>query len=142
MEYAKFTLSQLLQRKKEFEKHKNRLKVVREQAALREEMARLQIAGDSDDENSGNKDLSDLISETTSIAGSTISRSSRSSRTSGRTYRSSKNRRKHERKLQSIKEGSVYEDLALIRTLHQLATQAYNQRGNIFVSKMICQTRF
>lgn len=123
------------QHKQDFQKYKNRLKVVREQAAIREEAARTQLAADSDDDSTGNRGLSDLISETTSIAGSTTTRTSHSSRSSGRTYRSSKNRRKHERKLQSIKEGSVYEDLALIRMLHQLATQAYNQRGTIFNGK-------
>ncbi|KAJ8678919.1 hypothetical protein QAD02_014706 [Eretmocerus hayati] len=123
--HAEFLVSQLHQHRTDFEKYRMRLSVVRAEAAARK--AR-ELAGEaqinSDDENH-HQDLGDLISDTTSIAGSTVSKSSRSS---GRTYRSSKNRRKHERKMHSIKEGSVYEDLALIRALHQLATQAYSYR--------------
>ncbi|OXU28995.1 hypothetical protein TSAR_015024 [Trichomalopsis sarcophagae] len=131
LDHAEFMLSQIRQHKQDFEKYKNRLGVVRAQAAARELAMRNLF--DVDDEPTGNErgDFSDLISDTTSIAGSTMSRSSQASRSTGRSYRSSKNRRKHERKLQSIKEGSVYEDLALIRTLHQLVSQAYKQRDEV-----------
>jgi hypothetical protein len=43
--------------------------------------------------------------------------------------RSSKNRRKHERKMLSLKEGSPYEELALIRALHQVITTTYIATG-------------
>lgn len=51
-----------------------------------------------------------------------------------KSFRSSKNKRKHERKLYSLKEGNKYEDLALIRSLHQLITKTYlliNNNNNI-----------
>jgi hypothetical protein len=70
-----------------------------------------------------------------SLADSTDTRTSRASRSSSRTYRSSKNRRKHERKMCSIKEGSLYEDLGLVRALHQIVLQTYELRGTlIFMS--------
>ncbi|XP_068622441.1 elongator complex protein 1 [Battus philenor] len=59
-----------------------------------------------------------------SDAGSTIA----SSTGSGRSYRSSKNRRKHQRKVASLKEGSQYEDVALIMALHNLITASFNLR--------------
>ncbi|CAH0588039.1 unnamed protein product [Chrysodeixis includens] len=67
-----------------------------------------------------NKD-SDLYSD----AGSTLASSSRGS---SRTFRSSKNRRKHERKVASLKEGSQYEDVALVMALHNLVTATYDLR--------------
>ena len=129
-EHTDFMLSQIGQHMQDFDRHKNRLSVVRSQTAARELALRTQLDLQDDEamiERGG--DFSDLLSDTTSIAGSTMSRSSQASRSTGRSYRSSKNRRKHERKMQSIKEGSAYEDLALIRTLHQLVEQAYKQRG-------------
>ncbi|XP_059486285.1 putative elongator complex protein 1 [Neocloeon triangulifer] len=78
----------------------------------------------------------DMFSDTSSIRGSTQSRSSgMSSRGTGRTYRSSKNKRKHERKLLSLKEGSPYEDLALVRALHELFTKIYTYREEV---KCLC----
>ncbi|XP_045484164.1 putative elongator complex protein 1 [Pieris rapae] len=56
--------------------------------------------------------------------GSTIGSSTGSSRS----YRSSKNRRKHERKVASLKEGSQYEDTALIMALHSLVTATFELR--------------
>lgn len=46
-----------------------------------------------------------------------------------RSYRSHKNRRKQERKLLSLKEGSTFEDLGLIHALYQIITIAYKNRG-------------
>lgn len=46
-----------------------------------------------------------------------------------KSYRSSKNRRKQERKFLSLKEGSVFEDLALIQTLYQIISNMYKERG-------------
>ncbi|XP_047028993.1 putative elongator complex protein 1 [Helicoverpa zea] len=70
-----------------------------------------------------NKD-SDLYSD----AGSTLASSSRGS---SRSFRSSKNRRKHERKVASLKEGSQYEDVALVMTLHTLVTATFDLRLQI-----------
>lgn len=59
-------------------------------------------------------DHGDLYSET----GSSIF--TRTTGTSGKTFRSSKNRRKQERKKLRLKEGSPLEDMAIIHELHQL----------------------
>lgn len=59
-------------------------------------------------------DHGDLYSET----GSSIF--TRTSGTSGKTFRSSKNRRKQERKKLRLKEGSPLEDMAIIHELHLL----------------------
>lgn len=49
-----------------------------------------------------------------------------------RSYRSNKNRRKQERKLLSLKEGSKFEDLGLIHVLYQIITTVYKNKG-VFV---------
>ncbi|ODM91991.1 Elongator complex protein 1 [Orchesella cincta] len=59
--------------------------------------------------------MGDAFSDTESyLSGSSTSGSISSSNISGKSYRSGKNKRKLERKLYSLKEGSKYEDLALI----------------------------
>ncbi|XP_053611863.1 elongator complex protein 1 [Plodia interpunctella] len=69
-----------------------------------------------------NKD-SDLYSD----AGSTAA----SSRGSSRSYRSSKNRRKHERKVASLREGSQYEDVALVIALYSLVMSSFKLRSTV-----------
>ncbi|XP_038221974.1 putative elongator complex protein 1 [Zerene cesonia] len=59
--------------------------------------------------------------------GSTIGSSTGSSRS----YRSSKNRRKHERKVASLKEGSQYEDTALVMALHSLVSSTFELRPHV-----------
>ncbi len=59
-------------------------------------------------------DHGDLYSET----GSSIF--THTTGTSGKTFRSSKNRRKQERKKLRLKEGSPFEDMAIINELHVL----------------------
>ncbi|XP_071527963.1 putative elongator complex protein 1 [Panulirus ornatus] len=68
---------------------------------------------------------SDLYSDTSTITGISYSRShATGSRTgtsaTGRTYRSTKNKRKLDRKKHSTKEGSAYEDLGLVTSLYDL----------------------
>ena len=46
-----------------------------------------------------------------------------------KSYRSSKNRRKQERKLLNLKEGSMFEDLALIQTLYQITSNTYKEQS-------------
>lgn len=70
-------------------------------------------------------DECDMFSDTSSM---NSSRFSASSRGTGKTHRSSKNRRKHERKLLSLKEGNPFEDIALIDALHTLALKSYDQQ--------------
>ncbi|XP_039758294.1 putative elongator complex protein 1 [Pararge aegeria] len=94
-----------------FKKYKNRLQEVKEMKRNK--------SVDLYDPYYATKD-SDLYSD----VGSTIASSSGS----GRSYRSSKNRRKHERKVASLKEGSQYEDTALIMVLHNLVTSTFELR--------------
>ncbi|XP_057324154.1 putative elongator complex protein 1 [Microplitis mediator] len=114
--------------KEEFMKFKRRLLIVRKEKAKKQA-----LAFETLEEERGNagRDVSDLLSETTSVAGSTVSASSRSSRSSARSYRSGKNKRKHERKILDIKEGSAYEDLGLVRALHIIITNTYAQRDEV-----------
>ncbi|KAK6627847.1 hypothetical protein RUM44_010326 [Polyplax serrata] len=70
---------------------------------------------------------SDIFSEVSSVT----SRSCASSRGTNKTYRSAKNKRKHERKLLSLKEGSRYEHLALVTALHTLVTNCLNMMPEI-----------
>ena len=46
--------------------------------------------------------------------------------------RSSKNRRKTERKKRSLKEGSVYEDVALVEALGELVCTADRMQGTVW----------
>ncbi|XP_063980475.1 elongator complex protein 1 [Diachasmimorpha longicaudata] len=125
VEHAAWLLSKISENREEFLKYKKRLLIVRSEIAKRE--AEDALAEEED----GPGEVSDLLSDTSSIAGSNTSLSSGSSRSSGRSYRSSKNRRKQEKKVLSIKEGSVYEDLALVRALHTIISSTYEQREEV-----------
>lgn len=60
----------------------------------------------------------DIFSDTTSVlSASTISQSSKNT---AKTFKSSKNRRKHERKLMNLKEGNKFEDIALLDSIWKL----------------------
>lgn len=87
------------------------------------------VNGLNDDANYINDD-NDSFSDTSSTDSSKYS-SSNSSRGTGRTHRSSKNRRKHERKLISLKEGNPFEDIALIDTLFNLILNCFNQQKHV-----------
>lgn len=79
------------------------------------------------DENGFDMDC-DLYSDTTSMRSSQHTSNTRSS---GKSFRSSKNRRKHERKLLNLKEGNVFEDIALIDALHLVVIKLYSQQEAI-----------
>lgn len=108
--------------KLEFTKYKKRLVVVREE----KEKARLEFLESG---GTGNMADADLFSDTSSATGESI-QSSRYSSESGRSGRSSlysrssgssaKNRRKAEHKKWKLKEGSQYEDFALIAALAKI----------------------
>ncbi|XP_065575394.1 elongator complex protein 1-like isoform X1 [Artemia franciscana] len=70
----------------------------------------------------------DLASEAGSTITGTMTSGSRYTGSS-RSIRSSKNKRKLERKLYSTKEGSPYEDLGLVVALHEMMVKAYDLRG-------------
>lgn len=93
---------------------------------IREKKSKENAADDLDD--SGQIDESDLLSDTTSMHSS---RYTASSRGTGKTFRSSKNRRKHERKLLSLKEGNPFEDIALIDALHNHIIKVFGLQAHI-----------
>lgn len=70
----------------------------------------------------------DLFSDTSSMNSSRLTKSSRGS---SRSTRSSKNRRKHERKLLSLKEGNPFEDIALIDALYNLVHKSYELQPQV-----------
>jgi len=99
--------------REDFVRYKDRLAVVR---SLKEKES-LEIADGLLDE-----PRNELFSETSSISGqSAMSSSSRGSRSSGH---SSKSRRKHQRKKYSLKEGSKFEDFALLEALAGIVNSA------------------
>ncbi|KAH8382396.1 hypothetical protein KR009_003318 [Drosophila setifemur] len=99
-----------------FLEYKQRLLDVRQrQAAL----------GETDNYADVDIEEADLLSDTTSLHSS---RYSGTSRGTGKTFRSSKNRRKHERKLLSLKPGNPFEDIALIDALHNHVTKIAQQQ--------------
>ncbi|CAD6995585.1 putative elongator complex protein 1 [Ceratitis capitata] len=73
-------------------------------------------------------DEADLLSDTTSLRSS---RYTGSSQGTGKTFRSSKNRRKHERKLLSLKPGNPFEDIALIDALYNQVVKLANQQQRV-----------
>lgn len=97
-------------------------------AAIRVEKSKRKLENDCDD-----NDDSDMFSDTSSM---NSSRFSNSSRGTAKTHRSSKNRRKHERKLLNLKEGNPFEDIALIDALHNLALSTFEQQKSI---RIICR---
>ncbi|XP_012536297.1 putative elongator complex protein 1 [Monomorium pharaonis] len=119
-EHAEHVILQLNKTKEDFLRYKSRLAVVRK------EMKEAQLPREETyDESEINKEIPDSISDISSIADSTSSRISRISISSGKSYRSSKNRRKQVRKLLSLKEGSTFEDISLIHALYQIMINTY-----------------
>uniref|UniRef100_T1P7H5 Elongator complex protein 1 n=1 Tax=Musca domestica TaxID=7370 RepID=T1P7H5_MUSDO len=104
-----------------FKQHKDRLIQVR---ANRLKLAQFG-AGDDDQVDI---DECDLLSDTTSMRSS---RYTASSRGTGKTFRSSKNRRKHERKILSLKPGNPFEDIALIDALYNQITRCFGQQQHV-----------
>ncbi|XP_023297838.2 putative elongator complex protein 1 [Lucilia cuprina] len=105
----------------EFIKHKARLLEVRIE---RSKQAQNLVDGNDQID----IDECDLLSDTTSLRSS---RYTASSRGTGKTFRSSKNRRKHERKLLSFKPGNPFEDIAYISALYTQITKCFNQQQHI-----------
>ncbi|XP_013379508.1 elongator complex protein 1 [Lingula anatina] len=113
-----------------FQKHKTRLVIVRKEKE-RQRLELLEGCGTYNDADA------DLFSDASSATGESIQsskyttssqRSSVASRTSGK---SSKNRRKTERKKWSLKEGSAHEDLALVEALSNYITCTEQMKDEI-----------
>ncbi|XP_061393693.1 elongator complex protein 1 [Musca vetustissima] len=103
-----------------FSQHKERLSQVR-----LNRQKQTQFGGDDDQVDI---DECDLLSDTTSLRSS---RYTASSRGTGKTFRSSKNRRKHERKILSLKPGNPFEDIALIDALYNQIIRCYGQQQHV-----------
>lgn len=90
---------------------------------------REQVERKQHDNYGGGGDDCDMFSDTTSLHSSRVS--STGSRNTAKTHRSSKNRRKHERKLLSLKPGNPFEDIALIDALHTTACKAFDHQLSV-----------
>ncbi|XP_036325439.1 putative elongator complex protein 1 [Rhagoletis pomonella] len=112
---------QLADDEKLFVEHKQRLQVVRVLAQQKRD-------GLLNGYDQPDIDEADLLSDTTSLRSS---RYTGSSQGTGKTFRSSKNRRKHERKLLSLKPGNPFEDIALIDALYNQVMKLANQQQQV-----------
>ncbi|XP_012140908.1 elongator complex protein 1 [Megachile rotundata] len=130
-EYANHLVYQTQKNKQDFEQYRSRLIVVRDNISQRNVKSYTEIS--ENESMYSNKGISDILSDTSSIVGSTVSQKSKLSTLSGRSYRSSKNRRKQERKFLSLKEGSIFEDLALIQALYQIISNTYKERDELHI---------
>lgn len=73
-------------------------------------------------------DNCDMFSDSSSM---NSSRFTGTSKGSGKSHRSSKNRRKHERKLMSLKEGNPFEDIALVDAIYNSTHKSYSQQQHV-----------
>lgn len=103
--------------KSSFLQQKIRLLSVRQ-----EKIRKLQNPQEDDDD--------DMFSDTTSI-------NSQSSRNTAKTFKSSKNKRKHERKLLNLKEGNKFEDVALLDALWRLVHKIISIENQSIVRELI-----
>ncbi|NXS51860.1 ELP1 protein, partial [Brachypteracias leptosomus] len=125
LEAQKSQLIFLDSQKTTFLRHKSRLQVVRE---LKEK------ASESlQDYEMPNCPESDLFSETSSVVTASDMNSKYSHSNSRISARSSKNRRKAERKRYSLKEGSPFEDMALLEVLGENVRSVETVKGDIHI---------
>lgn len=117
-EFTHQTFDKLQSDHMQFNAYFFRLKTIRQTKAEK-------ILNGNEDEDVGD---CDLFSDTTSM---NSSRFTGSSRGSGKSSRSSKNRRKHERKLMSLKEGNPFEDIALVDAIYTAVHKAFKQQEMI-----------
>ena len=111
--------------------HVARLEIVI--AARRQEAGDIE-AGEDMIELDRNVEDADMFSDTTSFKGSVTStvksKSTLKTRTTTRS-KSSKNRRKQERKIYTTKEGSLYEDVGIIAAVHELISSVGQVRDEV-----------
>ncbi|XP_037897986.1 putative elongator complex protein 1 [Glossina fuscipes] len=118
-------MASLLSDKELFLSYKERLLAVRVKRLKKVEM----LYGEGANQTLMNDN--DLLSDTSSLYSSRYTTSSQNTQNTGKTFRSSKNRRKHERKLLSLKPGNPFEDIALIDALYNLIVKCFNQQQSI-----------
>lgn len=75
-------------------------------------------------------DDDEMFSETTSI-------NSQSSRNTAKTFKSSKTRRKHERKLMNLKQGNRFEDIALVDSLWKLVHKILSNENQNTIKELL-----
>lgn len=115
-------LSSIQEQEELFNKYTKRLQVVRE---LKEQQSvEYQESGLA-------RDDTDLFSDTSSVGDNSEYASSTSSRGSRSTGRSSKNRRKTVRKMYSLKEGSRFEDFALMEALSEIIQTVHKTTDDV-----------
>lgn len=119
--HVRATLERIERDQQDFNEFKTRLQTVRKE---KEERKLTALVDDND------IDECDVLSETSSM---NSSRYSRSSHGSSKSHRSSKNRRKHERKLYSLKPGNPFEDIALINALYIYVHRAYDEQRTMSI---------
>lgn len=56
---------------------------------------------------------------------------------SSKTHRTSKNRRKHQKKLFNLKEGNKFEDIALIDVLYKLIMKIYSNEHQMYIKEIL-----
>lgn len=112
-EFASQTIEKIHADHNQFKVYVSRLQTVRKQKAEK------LLNGDADDNDC------DMFSDTTSM---NSSRFTSGSRGSVKSFRSSKSKRKHERKLMSLKEGNPFEDIALIDAIYTLVLLIFDQQ--------------
>ncbi|EFN87660.1 Elongator complex protein 1 [Harpegnathos saltator] len=128
-EHAEHTMTQLHKATENFVRYKSRLSTVRAEMSARQTSATNELM--CHDEPTPIREVTDFLSDASSVAGSAASQRSRMSTASGRSYRSSKNRRKQERKLFSLKKGSMFEDLGLIHALYEIISNTCKRRDEM-----------
>ncbi|XP_057276715.1 elongator complex protein 1 isoform X3 [Pezoporus wallicus] len=125
LEAQKSQLIFLYSQKTAFLRHKSRLQVVRE---LKEKTCE-----SLQDYETPNCPKLDLFSETSSVVTASDMNSRYSHSNSRISVRSSKNRRKAERKRYSLKEGSPFEDIALLEVLGENVRAVETVKGDIHI---------
>ncbi|XP_032070311.1 elongator complex protein 1 [Thamnophis elegans] len=109
--------------KAEFSHHRKRLSIIRE--------LKQQAQNELLDHEASNCPESDLFSDTSSLVTASDTSSKYTHSNSRISARSSKNRRKAERKKHSLKEGSPLEDVALLEVLGEIVRSIDNLKGEI-----------
>ena len=81
------------------------------------------------------QDDDDEFSDTTSMMSSSMN--SQSSRNTAKTFRSSKTKRKHERKLLNLKEGNKFEDVALLDSIWKLVHKIISPENQNSIKELL-----
>ncbi|KAG5673316.1 hypothetical protein PVAND_003376 [Polypedilum vanderplanki] len=117
LQHFEITFKSITDDKSSYLTQKQRLLYLRQ-----EKTKRIENPQDDEDE--------DMFSDTTSI-------NSQTSRNTAKTFRSSKNKRKYERKLFNLKEGNKFEDIALLDSIWKLIHKIISHETQVMIKYMI-----